>query len=70
MTPHDAFCDALAAAYPRRQMFSIEELAEFFACSRDSVVRKMKAAGVAVVECPGGLRVPKPEVFKMVNYTL
>lgn len=65
---HDILCDALESAYPRRVLFSIEELCELFNCSRDTIVRHIKERGVITITTPGGIRIPKSEVFKLVSY--
>ena len=65
---HDILCDVLDSAYPRRQLFSIEELCDLFSCSRDTITRHIKERGVITITTPGGIRIPRPEVFKLVSY--
>jgi len=65
---HDAFCDCLDAAYPRRQLFRIEELVEFFGCSRTTIERWMRNKNVLTIVTPGGVRIPRSEVFKLTAY--
>jgi len=65
---HDAFCDALDAAYPRRQLFKLDELMEFFGCSRTTIERWMRNKNIITIVTPGGIRIPRSEVFRLTAY--
>ena len=65
---HDQFCDVLESAYPRRQLFTIEELCDLFQCSRDTLMRHIKERGVITITTPGGIRIARAEIFKLVSY--
>lgn len=70
MTTHDTVCAQIEADYPHRSFFSLAELSQMFGCHRTTVERKIKAHGIKTVVVPGGVRVPKSEVFKMLDYSL
>jgi len=66
---HNDLCDALDHDFPRHpQLFKIEELSWFFGCSRETMDRWCKERGVSYIYGPGGPRITRNNVFRLVDY--